>query len=290
VLSPLEEIWIRAGLRDGVVTYDETQRWPGPVRELVFSLPLLRRVEDAECLDCDACGESHWEDVEIIGDEEDYAVIPCPTVGLLHVSPERLQRWEVDLGTVVTLLAEAFDLGGTSQELKSARAWLLGNRRLAGRLTEFFFVLGADWRDGLEILQTTPRLDNSPAPVVLFPGGLPEDLAWRANGRALYSLRELVRLGDSRLVASLDPLEGLHSQIAARLGESIVPTPVEKRTSLLLDYCGRNSLRLKDICWSASVHRQDLNAWKLGKPGVPDGGERASRIEQLLQFGVRARA
>jgi hypothetical protein len=38
------------------------------------------------------------------------------------------------------------------------------------------------------------------------------------------------------------------------------------------------------------VHRQDLNAWKLGKPEVPDGGEKATRIERLLQFDVKARA
>jgi hypothetical protein len=37
------------------------------------------------------------------------------------------------------------------------------------------------------------------------------------------------------------------------------------------------------------VHRQDLNAWKLGKLEVPHGGEKATRIERLLQLDVKAR-
>jgi len=288
--SPLEAIWIRSGVPNHVFTYDETFGWPKPERELVFALGLLRRIEDADWVNCDACGEPHAEEVIFLDDEGAYAVIPCPTVGLLPVPPERLWQWEVDFGVVVKLLAGAFGLTGTPQEMKAGRVWLLGSRRLAGRLAEFFLVQGADWPDGPEILSSTPRLQNSPAPVVLFPSRLPEEPAWQGNGRALYSLRELVRLGESGLVAALDPLEDLYRQIAARLEEPIVPTPVRKRAALLRDYCARKSCQLKHICWWVMVHRQDLNAWKLGKPEVPDGGEKATRIERLLQFDVKARA
>lgn len=287
--STLEQIWIRSSIQGHVISYDETCRWPKPEREQVFSLKLLRRIEDADWADCDACGEAHSEEVTFLGDDGSYAVIPCPTVGLLHIPPERLRRWEVDFGVLVKLLAAAFGLTGAPQELKPGRVWLLGSRRLAGRLAEFFLVQGADWPGGTELLSGTPRLQNSPAPVVLFPSRLPEDPAWQANGRALYSLRELVRLGESGLVARLDPLEDLYRQIALRLEEPIVPTPVEKRAALLRAYCRNKSCKLKNICWWAIVHRQDLNAWKLGKPEVPDGGEKATRIERLLQFDVKAR-
>jgi hypothetical protein len=114
---------------------------------------------------------------------------------------------------------------------------------------------GADWADGPELLSSTPRLQNSPAPVVLFPGRLPEDPVWQGNGRALYSLRELVRLGESGLEARIEALEDLYRQIATRLEEPIVPTPVRERPSLLRQYCARKSCQLKHICcgrWSTA--------------------------------------
>ncbi|MCL6508103.1 MAG: hypothetical protein K6T59_13885, partial [Bryobacteraceae bacterium] len=225
--STLEQIWTRSSVEGHVFTYDETFAWPKPERERVFALGLLRRIEDADWVDCDACGEPHAEEVVFLDDEGTYAAIPCPTVGLLHVPPERLRRWEVDFGVVTKLLAGAFGLTGTPQELKPGRVWLLGSRRLAGRLAEFFLVQGVDWADGPELLSSTPRLQNSPAPVVLFPSRLPEDPVWQSNGRALYSLRELVRLGESGLVTTLEPLEDLYRQIATRLDEPIVPTPVK---------------------------------------------------------------
>jgi len=289
VRSTLEQIWIRSSVEGHVFTYDETFAWPKAERELVFSLALLRRVEDADWAECDACGEAHSEDVVFLDEEGLYPVIPCPAVGLVRISPERLQRWEVDFGVVAQRLAQAFGLTGTLQELKAGRVWLLGSRRLAGRLAEFFLVQGVDWADGPELLSSTPRLQNSPAPVVLFPSRLPEDPVWQGNGRALYSLRELVRLGESGLVTTLEPLEDLYRQIALRLEEPIVPTPVKERPALLRRYCARKSCQLKHICWWAMVHRQDLNAWKLGKPEVPDGGEKATRIERLLQLDVKAR-
>lgn len=288
--STLEQIWIRSGVPGHVFTYDEMRAWPKAEREQVLRLGLLRRVEDAEWIDCDACGGTHSEEVVFLGEEDSYRVISCSEVGLVRINPERLERWEVDFGAVVKLLAAAFELTGAPVELKVGRAWLLGSRRLGDRRAEFFLVQGADWPDGREILCSTPRLENSPAPIVLFPSRLPQDPAWQSQGRALYSLRELVRFGESGLVATLDPFEDLYGQIARRLEEPIVPTPVNKRAALLKEYCTLNLCRLKHICWWAMVHRQDLNAWKLGKPEVPDGGEKAVRIERLLQFGVKARA
>ncbi len=288
--STLEQIWIRSSVPSHVLTYDEMRAWPKAEREQILRLGLLRRVEDAEWIDCDACGGTHSEEVVFLGEDSSYPVISCPEVGLVRIHPERLERWEVDFGAVAKLLVPPFGIAGPPQELRPGRAWLLGSRRVADRRAEFFLVQGADWPDGPEILCSTPRLQNSPAPVVLFPNRLPQDPAWQSQGRALYSLRELVRLGESGLVAALDPLEGLYCQIARRLEEPIVPTPVSKRAALLKEYCTLNSCRLKDISWWAMVHRQDLNAWKLGKPEVPDGGEKATRIERLLQFGVKARA
>lgn len=287
--STLEQIWIRSSMQGHVISYDETCRWPKPEREQVFSLGLLRRIEDAEWADCDACGEPHSEEITFLGDDGSYAVIPCSTVGLLHIPPERLRRWEVDFSVLVKLLVAAFGLTGEPKELKQGRVWLLGSRRLAGRLAEFFLIQGADWPEGPELLSSTPRLQNSPAPVVLFPSRLPEEPAWQANGRALYSLRELVRLGESGLVASIEALEDLYRQIAGRLEEPIVPTPVRKRAALVERFRERHTCRVKDVYTWAGVVREDFYRWKRGDPKVPNGGDKANRIERLLQRDRKTR-
>jgi hypothetical protein len=290
VRSTLEQIWVRSSVEGHVFTYDETFAWPKAERERVLALGLLRRVEDADWIECDACGEAHSEDVVFLDEEGLYPVIPCPVVGLVRISPERLQRWEVDFGVVAKLLAAAFGLTGTLQELKPGRVWLLGSRRLAGRLAEFFLVQGVDWADGPELLSSTPRLQNSPAPVVLFPSRLPEEPIWQSCGRALYSLRELVRLGESGLAARLDSLEDLYRQIALRLEEPIVPTPVKERPALVERFRERHTCRVKDVYTWAGVVREDFYRWQRGDPKVPDGGDKANRIERLLQHDRKTRS
>jgi len=290
VRSPLDQIWLRAGLRDHVIGYDETRRWPKDKRERIFALGILRRREDADAVQCDACGEPHTEEVIYPGNDGADGLISCPRLGVVRVPHERRQQWEVDFSTVAARLAPALGLAGTVQQLKPGRVWLMGQRRLGSRAAEFFLIQGAGWPDGLEILHSTPRFANSPAPVVLFPGALPKDPAWQANGRALYSLQELVHLGDSGLVAAIETVEDLYRQIAARREQEIVPTPPQERPGVLKKCLADYGCKLKDICWWTMVQRQDLNAWKLSKPQVPDGGEKANRIERFIQFGVKARA
>jgi hypothetical protein len=281
---------MRAGLRDHVIGYDETRQWPEEERERIFALGILRRREDAEAVQCDACGEPHSGEVIYPGDDGADGLISCPRLGVVRVPRARQQQWEVNFPGLAEVLKGAFALAGGVLELKPGRVWLMGQRRLGSRAAEFFLIQGACWPDGLEILHSTPRFANSPAPVVLFPGALPKDPAWQANGRALYSLKELVRLGDSGFVASIETVEDLYRQIAARREQEIVPTPPNERPVVLKKCLAGYSCKLKDICWWTMVERQDLNAWKLSKPQVPDGGEKANRIERFIQFGVKARA
>jgi hypothetical protein len=273
-----------------VIGYDETRQWPKDERERIFALGILRRREDAEAVQCDACGEPHTGEVIYPGDGGADGLISCPLVGVVRVSRERQQQWELNFPGLAELLKGALALAGGVQELKPGRVWLLGQRRLGSRAAEFFLIQGANWPDGLDILRSTARFANSPAPVVLFPGALPKDPAWQANGRALYSLTELVRLGDSGLVAAIETVEDLYRQIAARREQEIVPTPPGERPAVLKKCLADYGCKLKDICWWTMVQRQDLNAWKLSKPQVPDGGEKANRIERFVQFGVKTRA
>ncbi len=286
--SALEQIWKRADLRGHVISYDETRRWPATERETIFRVGILRQIQDAEVVTCDACADPHEEEIILLGTDTEPRIW-CPEVGLVRVPVERLRLWEVDFDSAARLLSGALELSGNAQVVTSGRIWLLGKRRVADRMTEFFLVQGIAWPDNVELLCATPRLQNSPAPIIFCPHRLPEAPEWQQNGRAMFRLSELTGIENSRLIVRIEDFEDLHPQIAARLEQEIVPSRAKKRPVLIEEFCKRNNCKIKDICRWATVHRQDLNAWKLGKPEVPDGGEKANRIERLLQFSLRAR-
>jgi hypothetical protein len=52
--SALEEVLKRTNLRNHVIVYDETRRWPAAEREAAFGLGILRQIEDAEYVTCNA--------------------------------------------------------------------------------------------------------------------------------------------------------------------------------------------------------------------------------------------
>lgn len=285
--SALEQVLKGTNLEGHVIVYDETRQWPEAEREAIFRLGILRRIEDAEYLTCDACGDPH--DAEVIMDLGPEPRIYCGAVGLMSIRPERLRQWEVDFAELARLLSAELQLVGGIQPLMPGRLWFLGRKQVAERVIEFFLVRGIAWPDGKEILRAAPRLQSAPAPVILCPDRLPQDPEWQQNGRALFRLTEFVRLKESRLVVEFEALADLHRQVAARVEEPLVPTPVPARPDLIRNYCRQNNCLVKDVHFWANVAREDLNKWKLGRPSVPDGGEKAIRIEKLLQRGQKTR-
>lgn len=285
--SPLDWILRRADARDHAVTFADTRAWSPADRDAIFRLGLLRAIEDADVVVCNACGDPHLAEVVAAAGGEPR--IYCPAVGLLPISQEQLRRWEIDFTCLAGLLAAALELSGTPQVIAPGRIWLLGKRRVGERLAELFLTHGAVWPDGRQVLQAASRLQASPAPIIFCPNRLPADTEWRQAGRALFSLTEHVRLDDSRLVISTDGFKDLHSQIAGSVDTPPEPTPVAQRPQTLQHYCDAHSCRLKDVYYWANVAREDLNKWKLGRPQIPDHSEKAIRIERLLQRDQKSR-
>ncbi len=283
--SALKQILQRANLPDHIITYGETRRWLSAEREVIFGRGLLRRTSDAEFVTCDACGDPH--DLEVITGPVAQPLAYCSHVGLIGIAPERLHQWELDFNGVAGLLAGCLCLTGGGQSVIPGRVWMLGRRQLGGRIAEIFLVHGSTWPDGLALLRGAPRLQNSPAPIILCPDRLPVDPEWQHNGRALIPLTELLALRDGSLVCDIENYADLCGQIALRRERPVQPTPVENRLQVLARFLKENSCKLKSVCWWANVYRQDLNAWKLGKREVPDRGDKADRIERLLQFGIK---
>jgi hypothetical protein len=195
----------------------------------------------------------------------------------------------VDLNAVANAVAAALGLGGQTVSIAPNRIWLLGKQRIRDRLVEFFLARGAAWPDSVPVLQATSRLQASPAPIILCPIRLPAAAEWYQAGRMLVSLAELARLEDSRLVIDTRDFEDLHRQIDAGADKPPEPTPVPERASLLDRYCATNTCLIKNVCFWTNVDRGDLSRWKTGNPLIPDHGDRATRIEKLLQRGYKTR-
>lgn len=285
--SALEQVLKRTNLPSHVIVYDETRRWPAVEREAVFGLGILRQIEDAEYVTCNACGDPH--DTEVILGMGTEPRVYCGEVGLMPIRPERLHQWEVDFDGLARLLGIELHLVGGIQVVTPGRIWLLGRRQAAERMVEFFLVQGIAWPDSVEILRAAPRLQSSPAPIILCPDRLPEAPEWREVGRALFRLTEWMHLVDGRCAIEFDAFASLHRQIAARVEEPLAPTPVADRARGLKEFCRKNRCLVKDVWFWAYVARADLNKWKLGRPQIADHSEKAVRIEKLLQRGQKTR-
>ena len=174
--SPLERILKRADLRNHVITYDEVQSWPKDERQQILDLELLRRLDDAQSIACDACGSPH--DCGVDSETAAAALVRCPRLGVMQVRRDRLHCWEVNLERLASLVASAIriETHGADDQVQASiqtvtprRLWLVGRRPIGGRTAEFFLAQGSHWADGGDVLREAPRLGNSPAPIIFCP-------------------------------------------------------------------------------------------------------------------------
>lgn len=282
----LAQLLKRTDLVGHVITWDETRHWPAAEREAIFRLGLLRRIEDAEYATCEVCPDGHY--AEVISDIGPEPRIYCGEHGLMRVAAERLQQWEVDFEALTRLLAVQLHLTPGMQVVTPGRIWLLGRRQVAGRMAEFFLVQGICWPDSMEVLRSASRLAGSPAPIIVCPDRLPSDAEWRESGRMFFRLSEWAQL-DGDLKIEFGDFAGLYQQRAEAFDGPLTATSPQERGSLIKRFCSDHKCTVAQVCAWANVDRGDLSRWKNGNPLIPDGGERALRIEKLLQRGIKTR-
>ena len=280
----LTAFWSRVDLEDPAFTDDELRRLPAATRRVLESHSLLRQSENLRVIQCDACGDGHVEDVEILVEpagSKPRAYITCPDTGRVSVPMERLQQWSVDLDAVACVVGEALNLRGRIISISPNRVWLLGTIQLDHHTRDVFMVRGINWRDNCQILETCARLASSPSPLILCPNRFPNDPEWQNRNRVVFSLAETSWLGGQQ--------PALADRIAAVLGEHsgprgldpLPPTPPEKRPALMNEIKSRYNYRVKDIYQGANVDRSYLNKWKLGQ--VDDSAEPSRKIENFLR-------
>lgn len=284
---PLTQLLRRTDLAGHAITYDETRCWPASEREAIFRLGLLRRIGDTDHASCDACLDAPY--AEVISDIGLEPHIYCGEHGLMRVATERLQRWDVDFESLGRSVAGQLGLARRVSVVTPSRIWLLGHRQVAGRTAEFFLVQGIAWPDSVDVLRSAPRLAGSPAPIIVCPDQLPQQSEWRESGRVFLRLSEWAHLQESVLEIDFAAFTDLYRQSADVFHEPLAPTPIGQRDALIKRYRKDHDCTVAQICFCANVDRGDLSRWKNGNSLIPDGGDRATRIEKLLQRGYKTR-
>lgn len=208
--------WIRADLEDPVFIGDEVRRWPANIRHLFESHSLIRQSENLDVVECDACGDGHVEEVEILTEPpgtKPRAYISCPEAGRVSVEFERLYQWSIDLEALAQTVAAALDLRDRIVSITPGRVWLLGTRKFVERMRDVFLVRGITWEDSSQILESATRLANSPCPLIFCLNRIPDDPEWQEHNRVVLSLSETSWLGDQQYKL-LDKVSGVLSEYA----------------------------------------------------------------------------
>jgi lambda repressor-like predicted transcriptional regulator len=185
--------WIRADLDDAAFRGDEVRKFGPAALGALEKENLLKRGEDLQMVECDACGTPHLETVEILTEppgSEARAYIYCPEAGRVSVELERMQVWAIDLDRLARLTSSALGLCGRIVQVAADRVWLLGTASFVDRTRDVFLVRGTTWPDSLQLIAGNARLSTSPCPLILCLNRVPDDAEWHDHERVVMSLSE----------------------------------------------------------------------------------------------------
>lgn len=214
--SLLWQILLRAEVDPPRFSADEVRPWFRENEGRLSLTSLLRQVENATSVVCDACAEGHVEEVRYVRSLQTSplrAYIYCPENERVQVPLDRLKQWDVDLQGLATGVASALELAGTIEEIVSGRVWSLGKATIAGRSREVFLARGLKWVDAPRVIGGCERLNAAQAALVFVPGAEPQAEAWKGNPHSIVSMKIVAELGsDDRLELDRNHLEGILSE------------------------------------------------------------------------------
>lgn len=198
------QIWARMDAEDAAFRGDEL-RSLGALEPLIAA-GVLTKGEALSEVECDACGEDHVEPVVWITEppgSEPRAYLWCPDAGRVRVAIERIEIWRVVFDGLVKTIARTLGVQDSFRVLIDDRLWLVGTASLGGAARDVFLVRGAAWPNGGSHLAPDARLATAVRPVILVPHRLPDDPAWRSEGRILLSMSEFDWFGGHKEVAKM---------------------------------------------------------------------------------------
>lgn len=214
--DPLASLWKRADLKDHVFCAEDLSTWPGGLQKALETTKVLRRVEDAEAVICEDCGEPH--SAEVVRDTRRAAspYYRCPEIGRVPLKAERLHRWIIDFDRLAIFLNGSLSLSGNVTDVVSGRVWLLGRLSPTPDAGEVFLFRGIWWADACDVLERSVRLAQSSRAVVLVARRFPPAQTWANQRAALVALAEIVELDRSGLRVPRDAVLAASSRSSAQ--------------------------------------------------------------------------
>lgn len=210
--DPLGAVWERSDVEAATFSADEVRACGSDAVALLARAGLVRRIENARCIPCDACAEHHVEEITYVESPRGSAVrayIHCPEHGRVAVPLERLEQWGVNFDGLAAAAAKGLDLAGDMQEVVRERLWSLGKMTIGGRSRGVFLARGATWMDAPGVFGPCEQLNASRGALLLVPGDVPPNEAWTGSAVSIVPLKLVARLEASHLAFDRDHLESL---------------------------------------------------------------------------------
>ena len=210
----LVALWERADAREPRFSGDEVSAWADGVAKQLTDCGLVRQVDNAESVVCDACAGGHVEDVTFIKSPHGAPVrayIHCPEHGRVRINLNRLKQWEVDFTGIAKAVTRALELAGDGGEVVAGRVWFLGKATVAAKSREVFLARGLTWEDARTILGASARLNAAKSAIVFAAGEVPPEGIWNGDPPPVVALKTMAVLGKDGLTVDRGHLESLLS-------------------------------------------------------------------------------
>jgi len=210
----LSTLWQRADAKEPRFGSDEVAAWPDGAMSQFMGAGLIRQVENASSVVCDACAGEHVEDVTFVQSPAGTAVrayIYCPEHGRVRVPLERLKQWEVNFDGLSGAIARAMDLAGNKEDIISGRIWFLGKATIAMRSRELFLARGLTWEDARGVLGASARLNAARSALVFAAGEVPPADIWNGDAPPVVALKTVAAFGETGFSVDREHLESLLS-------------------------------------------------------------------------------
>ncbi len=253
-----------------VFTADEVAGWPEGALDFFIDHRLLCPTTLAHSLECDGCEDRCFMPVAIPSADAPITTGPfiiCNQqghIGRVEIDPNRLRRWQVDMGFLAGVLSKLLGIDQTPNELIRQRLWDLGRVSLASGLSEVFLARGLGWTDTEETFGNNREMKESIAPLIFTPGKTTKGSMPHAS---LFSLARMLHIYEGQLVFDTD---GISRAIAAKSKLDTVTGNVfrKKGQYWTISYEGQ-SFPLKDskglqyLAFLLAHPRQEFHAYKI---------------------------